>query len=187
LTIARTLTSLAVIAALAACGKPEPRTVQQFMDDEVALTGALARCESMGSESMRDVECQNARRASERLAAIDEERVRKAREEEFQRKRAALRDRQEQDRLAREAAEAEARAQREQALLGATTFDDEADSEGAGESAGVEEQAPVTDQADTDPALEVQPGETGAAPDAAPGALEQAESGPQPESEKDPS
>lgn len=177
MTIARFLPSLVFIAALAACGKPEPRSVQQFMDDEVALTGALARCENMGSESMRDVECQNARRASERLAAIEEERVRKAREEEFQRKRAALRARQEQERLAREAAAAEARAQEEQALLGATTFEEEA--EGSGESAAVGDGAPVKDQADTDPALEVQPAEGGTGPEAASEVPAQTESEPE--------
>jgi len=185
LTIARILLSLVVIAALAACGKPEPRTVQHFMDDEVAMTGALARCASMGSESMRDQECQNARRASDRLAAMEEERVRKAREAEFQRKRAALRDRQEQERLAREAREAEVRAQEEQALLGATTFEDTAEGDEAGESAAIDGDAAVADQADSDPALEAQPAEGGAAPEPAPEPAPEAPAPAQSEAPKD--
>jgi hypothetical protein len=126
LTIVRFLVAMTAFLALAACDRPEPRTVQEFMADEVALTGTLVRCQDMGSESMQDPECQNARRASERLAALEEEGERKAREAEFERKRAALRDRQDREQAAREAAAAAARAQEEQALLGSMTFEGEA-------------------------------------------------------------
>ena len=136
---------MTALVALTACDQPEPRTVQEFMADEIALTGTLVRCQDMGSESMRDAECQNARRASERLAALEEERERKAREEEFQRKRAALRERQEREREAREAAAAAARVAEEQALLGTVTFESEAPESTAGDAVDT---APVSDQAD---------------------------------------
>ena len=127
--------------------------MQEFMADEVALTGTLVRCQDMGSKSMQDPECQNARRASERLAALEEERERKSREAEFERKRAALRERQDRERAAREAAAAAARAQEEQALLGSMTFEGEAS---GGEDPGAPAEdaagaAEVADQADSDP------------------------------------
>ncbi len=143
--------------ALAACDRPEPRTVQEFMADEIALTGTLVRCQDMGSEAIQDPECQNARRASERLAALDEERQRQAREEEFQRKRAALRERQDRERAAREAAAAAARAEEEQALLGTVTFEGQDPVVPAGDAA---ESPAVADQADTDPSLEAVPTKT---------------------------
>ncbi len=155
--IRRILVAMTVPLALAACDRPEPRSVQEFMADEIALTGTLVRCQDMGSEAIQDPECQNARRASERLAALDEERQRQAREEEFQRKRAALRERQDRERAAREAAAAAARIEEEQALLGTVTFEGQDPVVPAGDTA---EPPAVADQADTDPSLEAVPPET---------------------------
>lgn len=168
MTIVRILVAMTALLALAACDRPEPRTVQEFMADEVALTGTLVRCQDMGSESMQDPECQNARRASERLAALEEERDRKARQAEFERKRAALRERQDRERAAQQAAAAAARAQEEQALLGSMTFEGEASEEGdagtpAEDAAGT---AAVPDQADSDPTLVEEPGSGAPAVDA---------------------
>ena len=159
MTITRFLVATTALLALAACDRPEPRTVQEFMADEIALTGTLVRCQDMGSESMRDPECQNARRASERLAALEEERDRKAREEEFQRKRAALRERQERERAARDAAAAAARAEEEQALLGTVTFEGDARDPAGAELAGAGD---VSDQAESDPTLQEAPASGGA-------------------------
>lgn len=158
LRIVRILVAMTALLALAACDRPEPRTVQEFMADEIALTGTLVRCQDMGSESMRDPECQNARRASERLAALEEERERKAREEAFQRKRAALRERQDRERAAREAAAAAARVAEEQALLGTVTFEGETGAPDTGDTAGTTDgeapaEAAASDQADSDPSL----------------------------------
>jgi len=98
---------------LAGCAEKRPMTVAEFMENEVALYGTLSRCEN-NPATVDPAECLNARQAAERLAAINERALRKAREEAFQSAREEYRqrlDREHQLRLQAEAAAAEARLQ----------------------------------------------------------------------------
>lgn len=106
--------------ALAGCTEPlAPRTVAQFMEDEVALYGTLTRCET-DPAAANDVECRNARQAADRVAAIEERALIKVRQEAFESARAEYRARLDRERELRIQAEAEARAARLQALSGST-------------------------------------------------------------------
>lgn len=101
------------VSALAGCAEKRPMTVAEFMENEVAVYGTLSRCES-NPETVDPAECLNARQAAERLAAINERALRKAREEAFESARAEYRqrlDRERELRLQAEAAAAEARLQ----------------------------------------------------------------------------
>jgi hypothetical protein len=102
---------LLVLAAglLAACEAPKPvqRTYFEFMEDDIAREGVLARCNLDRDATSSDVECVNARRAAATLA-FQEDRVRREQlERESQRKLLAMR--------ARVAREAEAQADEEAA------------------------------------------------------------------------
>jgi hypothetical protein len=101
---------LATLLALAGCEEPRPRTFTEFMEDDFAREGTLARCNQDRAASAGDLECANARRAAMAIA-LNEERVRREElEAESERLRAELRARiaqqQEAERRAREAAEA---------------------------------------------------------------------------------
>jgi hypothetical protein len=68
--------TLLFAAVVAACSpQPEPRTVLDFMEDGLARDGVLTRCNRNRDETLDDVECTNARRASATLA-IETERAR---------------------------------------------------------------------------------------------------------------
>ena len=92
-------------------------TVAEFMENEVALFGTLARCDE-DPASVDPAECSNARVAAERIAAIEERALRKAREQAFESARAEYRDRLDRERDLRRQAEAEAERARLQALIG---------------------------------------------------------------------
>jgi len=98
---------LIALLALAGCEEPQPRSVAEFMADEVALYGTLARCESAPGAGA-DPECRNARQAADRIAAIEERAMRKGREQAFDSARAEYRDQLDRERELRRRAEAEA-------------------------------------------------------------------------------
>ena len=108
------MTLLAALA-LAGCEEPQPRTVAEFMADEVALYGTLARCETAPGAGA-DPECRNARQAAERIAAIEERAMRKGREQAFESARTEYRAQLDRERELRRRAEEEAEQARLQAL-----------------------------------------------------------------------
>lgn len=111
--------SLAALA-LAGCTEPlAPRTVAQFMEDEVALHGTLMRCES-DPAAANDTECRNARQAADRVAAIEERALLKVRQQAFEMARKEYRARLDRERELRIQAQAEAREARLRALTGST-------------------------------------------------------------------
>jgi hypothetical protein len=113
---------------LAGCEEPQPRSVPEFMADEVALYGTLARCETEPGAGA-DPECRNARQAAERIAAIEERAMRKGREQAFDSARAEYRAQLDRERELRRRAEAEA----EQARLRALTSLLHGEEDGPGE------------------------------------------------------
>lgn len=123
------ITLLAALA-LAGCEEPQPRTVAEFMADEVALYGTLARCETAPGAGA-DPECRNARQAAERIAAIEERAMRKGREQAFESARAEYRAQLDRERELRRKAEEEAEQARLQALTGLL----EGEEDGPGEPA----------------------------------------------------
>lgn len=110
--------------AVAGCEEPKPRSVAEFMENEAALQGTLIRCDSDRGAAAQDPECQNASRAAERLALIQERALLKAREEAFERERAEYRSRLERERRLRQQAEQAAEEARRRALLGGTDFEE---------------------------------------------------------------
>lgn len=114
--LALPITSLALV--LAGCSEPpKPRSVAEFMENEIALHGALTRCENNPSAAT-DAECRNARQAAERIAAIEERALLKAREQAFESARAEYRQRLDRERDLRIKAQAEAEAARLERLIG---------------------------------------------------------------------
>jgi hypothetical protein len=111
------LVALLAVLMLLGCTEKQPRSVADFMENEAALYGALARCEQQPGAGA-DPECANARQAAERIAVIQERAMRKAREQAFESAREEYRARLDRERELRRRAEAEAEAARLQALLG---------------------------------------------------------------------
>jgi hypothetical protein len=105
------------LLALAGCEEPQPRTVAEFLENEAALYGTLARCENMAGAGA-DAECRNARQAAERIAIIEERAMRKGREQAFETARAEYRERLDRERSLRMKAEAAAEEARLRALIG---------------------------------------------------------------------
>jgi hypothetical protein len=68
-----------------------PMTVADLMEDRVTLDGALMKCDRDKARARTDVECLNARVASERLAKDVDPAVEQKREEDFERTREHLR------------------------------------------------------------------------------------------------
>ncbi len=91
----KAVATLLFAVTVAACApQPEPRSVFDFTEDGLARDGVLTRCNRNRDETLDDVECANARRASATVA-IEAERARAAGfERESDRKLAALRDHQ---------------------------------------------------------------------------------------------
>ena len=107
---------LAAVCLLAtACEKPRvPRTFANFMEDPIARDGTLARCNANPNATVDDLECAHARRAQVSIALRQERERREALEIESQRKIDELKNEMvERERIAREAALAAARAERE--------------------------------------------------------------------------
>ena len=101
-------------------------TVAQFLENEAALYGTLARCQDNPGAGT-DAECRNARMAAERISVIEERAARKAREEAFSSAREEYRQQLDRERALRIKAEAEVEAARLQVLL--TSEDDDLDPE----------------------------------------------------------
>ncbi len=114
----RSPTHIFLFAALlvaAGCSKePPPRTVAEFMENELLLEAALVRCRQNRSESRYEAECINAREAANLIEAREIEERRAELEAQSEEKREALRRNQEAAAEARRLA-AEARQQREDA------------------------------------------------------------------------
>ena len=103
------------IALLAACAEsPQPRSVQEFLDNPLVLEAALVRCSQNRAETRYDAECVNAREANKIVAAREEAARRAEFEAQSERKRQALRRAQEAAAEARRRA-AEAERRREEA------------------------------------------------------------------------
>ncbi len=81
-----------MLAVLCACTEEAPpRTVTEFMDDELMLEAVLLRCTENRAESRYDSECVNAREAVKRLEARQEADRRAELDAQSERKREALR------------------------------------------------------------------------------------------------
>ncbi|MEM6512721.1 MAG: EexN family lipoprotein [Pseudomonadota bacterium] len=111
----RRLQLVAAALVLTACAEePPPRSVQQFLDNEILLDAAMARCSRNRVETRYEAECVNAREAVKIIEAqLDAER-RKEFEARSEEKRRALRETQAAAAVARRRA-AEAARQREEA------------------------------------------------------------------------
>ncbi len=106
---------LAALLVAAGCSKePPPRTVVEFMENELLLEAALVRCRQNRAETRYEAECVNAREAANLIAAREAEERRAELEAQSEEKREALRRNQEAAAEARRLA-AEARQQREEA------------------------------------------------------------------------
>jgi hypothetical protein len=103
-----------ILCLLSACEEEQPTSFAEFMDDDIARDGTLARCNENRELTSTDIECANARRAAAAIALREERARREALELESERKLAELRQQVERERAAaREAqlmAEAAARA-----------------------------------------------------------------------------
>ena len=98
---------VALLVALGACSpEPVPRSYSEYLEDPVAREATLLRCNRDRAAARYDLECSNARRAAERIAAQAEAARREQLEATSERKRAAARQ--------RIAAQAEARRQVEE-------------------------------------------------------------------------
>lgn len=103
---------------LGACGKePQPRSVQQFMDNPQFLEAAVVRCSVNRAESRYDTECVNARQAVDLIEAREERARRDRLEAESESKRAALRRTQRAAAAARREAAERARLRKEAEYL----------------------------------------------------------------------
>jgi hypothetical protein len=81
-----------------------PLTVDDLMEDRVALDGILMKCDEHGAKAKSSTDCENARIAIERLAAQNvDPAVEKKRQEDFERAREQLRLSQDRARQEQEA------------------------------------------------------------------------------------
>lgn len=120
---------LAAVALLLGACAPDvpPRSVNDFLEDEIGLEATLARCNENRGQSRSDTECKNAREANKRISAQKEQERQIAMERESQRKLDSIRRRNEAAAEARRFAEqdAERREQEEyEAQFGASSGDD---------------------------------------------------------------
>ena len=100
--------------ALAACVEPRPRTFADFMEDPIARDGTLARCKEHAEDALTDIECSNASRAAQAIALRQERERREELERESKRQIEELKAQMvERERIAREQALEEARAEKE--------------------------------------------------------------------------
>lgn len=100
---------------VAGCAEePQPRSVNDFLDNPILLEAAMVRCSQDRSRTRYDAECVNARQAVDRIQAKEEAAARAALEARSESKRNALRRTQAAAAEARRRA-AEAQRQREEA------------------------------------------------------------------------
>jgi len=94
------------LSGLAACSPPHtpPPTVDDLVEDRVALDGLLMKCNANQEMTLKDPECAAAREASVRLAVQNQRVNVDKRQAEFERSREALRQAQDRLRAAEEAA-----------------------------------------------------------------------------------
>ncbi len=106
---------IAALLVAAGCSKePPPRTVSEFMENELLLEAALVRCRQNRAETRYEAECVNAREAANLIEAREGEERRAELEAQSEAKREALRRNQEAAAEARRLA-AEAQQQRQDA------------------------------------------------------------------------
>jgi hypothetical protein len=109
--VARVVGALTVMAWVAACQQPaRPRSYEFFMEDGLAREGVLARCNQDREASIKDPECESARRAAATIGATGERERSENYERESSRKLEALRDRAGRQQQADEQAAAAAKA-----------------------------------------------------------------------------
>ena len=84
-----------VIVAVGCSKEPPPRTVTEFMENELLLEAALVRCIQNRSEMRYEAECVNAREAANLIEAAEVERRRAELEAQSEAQREALRRTQE--------------------------------------------------------------------------------------------
>lgn len=111
----RPLILLLFAALLGACAKePQPRSVNEFIENPMLLEAAIVRCAQDRTESKYDLECLNARQAAASIQAKEEARRAEELEARSEAKRRALRQTQEAAAVAkRRAQEAEERRKNE--------------------------------------------------------------------------
>ena len=106
--------AIGLFCLVAACEEPRPISFAEFMEDDIARDGTLARCNMDREATSGDIECANARRAASAIALRDERARREAYEAESERRIADLRAEVERERVtaqeAQQRAEAAARA-----------------------------------------------------------------------------
>ena len=106
------------LAVISGCStEVPPRSVQDFLEDPIALEAAVVRCGANRSETRYDAECVNARQAVSIIEARKDRERREAFEAESAAKRAALRRTQEAAAEARRRAEEAERLRREAEYL----------------------------------------------------------------------
>lgn len=106
------------LAIISGCAKEvPPRSVQEFLEDPIALEAAVVRCGANRSETRYEAECVNARQAVSIIEARKDRERREAFEAESAAKRAALRRTQEAAAEARRRAEEAERLRREAEYL----------------------------------------------------------------------
>ena len=103
------LPAAALVLALAGCGSPDPRTVDEYAADPVLREAALSRCNLDRLSSRDDPDCINARRAAARVAAAAEAERRAGLEAESEARRDARRRQLDAEATARREAERAAR------------------------------------------------------------------------------
>ena len=87
------LSGALLLALLSGCEEPQPRTFEEFMEDQFARDGTLVRCNEYRDETLNDIECANARRAASVVALREEQERRQQLEVESARKIDELRAR----------------------------------------------------------------------------------------------
>ena len=140
---------IAISLVAAGCSKHQPRSFDEYMEDQALMEGMLARCNADREGTRADLDCANARRAAVTIALRIEQAKREELELESERKLAELRD----ELARRERAESEALAAAEAAKQaayeaiwqgdkppaegGAELFDDRSASEGTAQDQSV--------------------------------------------------
>jgi len=84
------LLAMALCIAIAGCEQQAPRSFADFIEDQAAMEGTIARCNADRGGTVDDLECANARRAAAALALAVERSRREELERESERRIAEL-------------------------------------------------------------------------------------------------